>query len=71
LTEFQRAFYIGLDLRNLKNGKMITTDEILTNAFFAFFYSLGWVVDLIWAGAFVAFLVLLLTRLFDKQISKE
>lgn len=50
---------------------MITTDEILTNAFFAFFYSLGWVVDLLWAGAFVAFLVLLLTRLFDKQIGSD
>jgi len=46
---------------------MITTNEILTNAFFAFFYCLGWVVDYIWAAGFVAALVLTLTRLIAKK----
>ena len=46
---------------------MITTDAILTNSFFAFFYCLGWVVDYIWAGALAAAFVLALTRLFAKK----
>jgi hypothetical protein len=46
---------------------MISTDDILTNAFFAFFYCLGWVVDYIWAGGLVAALVLIITRLIAKQ----
>jgi len=46
---------------------MITTDEILTNAFFAFFYSLGWVVDYIWAGAFAGTLVLIIVRLTARK----
>jgi len=46
---------------------MITTDEILTNVFFAFFYSLGWIVDYIWAGAFTCAIVLTLTRLLAKK----
>jgi len=46
---------------------MITTDQILTNAFFAFFYCLGWVVDYIWAGALAGAIVLTLTRLLAKK----
>jgi multisubunit Na+/H+ antiporter MnhE subunit len=46
---------------------MITTDQILTNAFFAFFYCLGNAVDYIWAGAFTGAIVLTLTRLFSKK----
>ncbi|MCX6718425.1 MAG: hypothetical protein NTY81_02380 [Candidatus Staskawiczbacteria bacterium] len=46
---------------------MITTNEILTNAFFAFFYCLGWVVDYIWAVAFAGAIVLTLTRLLAKK----
>jgi len=46
---------------------MITTNDILTNAFFAFFYCLGWVVDYIWAGAFTGAIVLTLTRLLAKK----
>lgn len=46
---------------------MITTDDILTNAFFAFFYCLGWVVDYIWAAAFAIAFVLGLARLFAKK----
>jgi len=46
---------------------MITTDEILTNAFFAFFYCLGSVVDYIWAGAFAGAIVLTITRLLAKK----
>lgn len=45
----------------------MTTDEILTNAFFGFFYSLGWVVDLIWAGALTGAIVMALIRLFTKN----
>jgi len=46
---------------------MITTDQILTNAFFAFFYCLGWVVDYIWAGGLATALVLTITRLIAKK----
>jgi len=46
---------------------MIETNEILTNAFFAFFYCLGWVIDYIWAGGFVVAIVLTLTRLIAKE----
>jgi hypothetical protein len=46
---------------------MITTDNILANSFFAFFYCLGWVVDYIWAGALAAAIVLALTRLLAKK----
>jgi hypothetical protein len=46
---------------------MITTDEILTNAFFAFFYCLGWVVDYIWAGAFAGLLSLIIIRLTARK----
>lgn len=46
---------------------MITTDDILTNAFFAFFYCLGWVVDYIWAGALTGALVLTIVRLIAKK----
>jgi len=46
---------------------MITTSDILTNAFFAFFYCLGNVVDYIWAGAFTGAIVLTITRLLSKK----
>gem|GEM_PF-3509499 len=46
---------------------MITTNEILTNVFFAFFYCLGNVVDYIWAGAFAGAIILTLTRLLAKK----
>jgi hypothetical protein len=46
---------------------MITTDEILINAFFAFFYCLGSIVDYIWAGAFAGAIVLTITRLLAKK----
>jgi len=46
---------------------MITTNEILTNSFFAFFYCLGSVVDYIWAGAFTGSIVLTITRLLAKK----
>jgi len=46
---------------------MITTDQILTNAFFSFFYCLGWVVDLLWAGALTGVIIMVLTRLIAKK----
>ena len=46
---------------------MISTDDILTSAFFAFFYCLGNAVDYIWAGAFTGAIVLAITRLLSKK----
>ena len=46
---------------------MIATNDILTNAFFAFFYCLGWVVDYIWAGALAGAIILIFTRLIAKK----
>ncbi len=46
---------------------MIATADILTNAFFAFFYCLGWVVDYIWTGALAGAIVLTIIRLISKK----
>jgi len=45
----------------------MTTEEILINTFFGFFYSMGDVVDILWAGAFGVMIALGLTRILAKK----
>jgi hypothetical protein len=46
---------------------MITTDEILINAFFGFFYCLGDIVDYVWGFALAGAVGMSLIRLLAKK----